>query len=81
MRLLVVTSSPTDEVHLSFKNMTIRKFRQPQRALAKSLGGALEFNSLASAILQHIICEENFEFGGGCVAFRGGSRMNIEDSL
>ena len=80
MRPLVITSSSAGEIHLVLKNLTAAGFKQKSFVLAESMGGAFQFTSLASALLQHLTCRDNTEYGAGCVAFMGGDMISIEDS-
>jgi hypothetical protein len=80
MRLLVITSSPSDEIHLTLQNLTASGFKQTVIAAASHLGGAFQFTSLALALVQHLTCVNNKEYGGGCMAFIGGDLIFIEDS-
>jgi hypothetical protein len=81
MRALVVESSATGEIALTMKNLTATQFKQINRLDESStLGGAFSFKGLAEALIQHLTCSHNQQFGAGCMAFVGGDRIFIEDS-
>lgn len=83
MQLLVLTSSLTDEIHLTLTNMTVTGFKHSQVTILgpSLLGGVFHLTSLASAQFLHVTCMDNEATVAGCVAFTGGHNIVIEDSM
>lgn len=80
MQLLVITSSLTDEIHLTLTNMTVTRFNHVQLPNQGGVvGGAFHFTSLASAQFLHVTCVENSASMAGCLVFHGGNNIVVED--